>query len=77
MFRSSAQEQFSIMDRVADRVIQKYRHESCPQIAATRDQPKGREERRVIQLLRDDPQMRRTFIDRVRLRSPTGSSNAA
>ena len=65
MFRSSAQEQFSIMDRVADRVIQRYQQESCPQIAASRDQPKSPEEQRVIQLLRDDPQMRRAFIDRV------------
>lgn len=62
---ASTQEQFPIMDRVASKVIQKYRQESCPQIADQRDQPKSPQELRVIQLLRDDPQMRKAFIDRI------------
>jgi hypothetical protein len=60
-----AQEQFPIVDKVAQKVIQKYQQESCPQLAAQRDQPKGPAEQRAIQLLHDDPQMRRAFIDRV------------
>ena len=62
---AKAQEQFPIMDKVADRVIQKYQHESCPQLMAGRDQPKSPQAQRAIQLLRDDPNMRRAFIDRV------------
>ncbi|HJU11778.1 MAG TPA: hypothetical protein VJ728_12920 [Candidatus Binataceae bacterium] len=60
-----AQEQFPIMDKVADKVIQKYRDSSCPQLMAQRDRPKSPQEQRVLQLLRDDPNMRRAFIDRV------------
>jgi hypothetical protein len=60
-----AQEQFPIMNRVADKVIQKYQQSSCPQLMAERGRPKGPQEQRMIQLLRDDPNMRRAFIDRV------------
>ncbi len=62
---ATAQEQFPIMDRVADKVIQKYQESSCPQLMAQRDQPKSPQEQRVFQLLRDDPTMRRAFINRV------------
>jgi hypothetical protein len=62
---AAAQEQFPIMDRVANKVIQKYQQSSCPQLMAQRDQPKSPGEQRAIQLLHDDPQMRRAFIDRV------------
>ena len=60
-----AQEQFPIMDKVADKVIQKYQQSSCPQLMAQRDQPKSPQEQRALQLLRDDPNMRRAFINRV------------
>jgi hypothetical protein len=53
------------MDMVANRVVQRYQQSTCPQLAARHDQPKGPEEQRLIQLLRDDPKMRRAFIDKV------------
>jgi hypothetical protein len=62
---AAAQEQFPIMDRVADKVIQKYQQSSCPQLMAQRDQQKSPQEQRVLQLLRDDPNMRHAFISRV------------
>lgn len=62
---AKAQEQFPLLDRIADRVVQKYQNSSCPQIAAMRDQPKSQQERNAIQMLRDDPDMRRAFINRV------------
>jgi hypothetical protein len=62
---ASAQEQFPIMNRVADKVIQKYQQSSCQQLAAEHNQPRSPEAQRAIQLLRGDPQMRRAFIDRV------------
>jgi hypothetical protein len=60
-----AQEQFPIMEKVADRVIQKYQQSSCQQLMAQRNQPKGPQQQRAMQLLRDDPNMRRAFINRV------------
>jgi hypothetical protein len=62
---SSAQEQFPMMNRVADRVIQKYQQSSCEQLRAERGQPKPPQMERVVQLLHNDPQLRRAFIDRV------------
>jgi Tfp pilus assembly protein PilO len=62
---SSAQEQFPIMDRVANRVIQKYQQSSCQQLRAERGQPKPPQMQRVVQMLRDDPQLRRAFLDRI------------
>jgi len=61
----SAQEQFPMMDKIANRVIQKYQQSSCEQLRAGRGQPKPPEMQRAVQLLRNDPQMRRAFIDRV------------
>ena len=64
-----AQSQYPIMDRVAERVVQKYQNSSCQQIAAQRAQrPTGRREeteQRVVQLLHQDPQMREAFLNRV------------
>ena len=64
-----AQSQYPIMDRVAERVIQKYQNSSCQQIAAQRAQhPTGRRaemEQRVVQLIHQDPQMREAFLTRV------------
>jgi hypothetical protein len=62
---TSAQEQFPIMDKIANRVIQKYQQSSCQQLMAERGQPKPPEMQRAVQLLRNDPQMRQAFIDRV------------
>jgi hypothetical protein len=58
-----------MMDQVAQRVIEKYRNSSCQQLAEQRRQPpSGRRadmEQRVVQLLRQDPQMREAFLNRV------------
>jgi hypothetical protein len=62
---TSAHEQFPMMDKIADRVIQKYQQSSCQQLRAERGQPKPPQMQRVVQLLHDDPQLRRAFIDRV------------
>jgi hypothetical protein len=64
-----AQAQYPILDRLADRVIQKYQTSSCQQLAAQRAQPPtGRREemeQRFIETLHQDPQMREAFINRV------------
>ena len=66
---SRAQESYPIMERVAQKVIEKYQTSSCQQLAQQKKQPptgqKAQMEQRAIQLLRDDPQMRTEFLNRV------------
>ena len=57
--------QFPIMDRVADKVIQKYQSASCEQLWQQKGQPKSPEEERVVGLLKSDPQMRTAFLNKV------------
>ena len=61
--------QFPIMDRVAEKVIQKYQTSSCEQLWQERAQgqgnPKPEMEQRAIQALRNDPQMRQAFFNKV------------
>lgn len=61
--------QFPVMNAVADRVIQKYQGSTCEQLwqerAAGQGKPKPEMEQRVIALLKQDPQMRQAFFDRV------------
>jgi hypothetical protein len=56
---------YPIMEKVAQRVIEKYQSSSCQQLASKRGQPPPPAEQRVVQLMRDDPAMRAAFIDRV------------
>jgi hypothetical protein len=64
-----AQGQYPIMDRIAQRVIEKYQTSSCEQLAAERGhRPEGRRgemQERVVRLLHQDPQMRQAFLNRV------------
>ncbi len=55
---------YPLMNMVADRVIQKYQQASCEQLWKRKGK-KTDEEKNLIQLLRDDPQMRTAFINKV------------
>ena len=57
--------QYPLMDEVADRFVQRYLQSSCEQLWQKRDQPRSQREQEAIQALRNDPQMRAAFIDRV------------
>ena len=57
--------QFPILDIMADRVVQKYQQASCEQLWEQRGKPKSQQEQELIQLLRGDPQMRITFINKI------------
>ena len=61
--------QFPIMDRVADKVIQKYQTSTCQQLwqekAQGQGQPKPEMEQRAIQALKSDPQMRQAFFAKI------------
>jgi hypothetical protein len=60
-----ASAQYPIMNRIADKVIQKYQNSTCEELWKKRGQPKSQREQQVIQFLRSDPQMRAAFINRV------------
>ena len=66
---ASAQESYPIMEQVAQKIIQKYQTSSCQQLAQQKSQPptgqKAQMEQRAIQILRNDPQMRTEFLNRV------------
>jgi hypothetical protein len=57
--------QYPILDRIADRVVQKYRSSTCEQLWRQRGKPRSQEEQRFIAFLRTDPKMRRAFLDRI------------
>lgn len=57
--------QYPILDTIADKVIQKYQQSSCEQLWVRKGQPKSQKEQEVVQILRNDPQRRSAFIDRV------------
>ena len=61
---ASAQ-QYPVMDMVADKVIQKYQQSSCEQLWQRKGKPKPQKEKEMIQMLRNDPQMRAAFINKV------------
>jgi hypothetical protein len=64
-----ASAQYPVLDEVAGKVIQKYQGSSCEQLWEEKAQKQGRpkppREQQALQLLRDDPQMRAMFIDRI------------
>jgi len=62
-------QQYPIMDKVAEKVVQKYQSSSCQDLQQKKSQPTtgGREmmEEKVVEMLRKDPQMRTEFLNRV------------
>jgi hypothetical protein len=65
LFAGVASAQYPIMDKIADKVVQKYQNSSCEQLWQKKGQPKSEREQRAVQALRGDPQMRAAFINRV------------
>jgi hypothetical protein len=65
---TSAQ-QYPILDKVAQKVIQKYQSSSCEQLAKEKSQPptgrKAEMEQRAVEMMHNDPQMRAAFINQV------------
>jgi hypothetical protein len=62
-------QQYPIMDKIADKVIQKYQTSTCEQLWQERAQkdkaPKPQMEQEALQMLKSDPQMRSAFINKV------------
>jgi len=60
-----ARAQYPILDMVAQRVIERYQQSTCEQLWEQRGQPKTQREQEVVQMLRNDPQMRADLINRI------------
>ena len=62
-------QEFPIMDKIADKVIQKYQTSTCEQLWQERAQkgkaPKPQMEQQALDMLKSDPQMRSAFINKV------------
>jgi hypothetical protein len=64
---AQAQGQYPMMDQIADKIIQKYQNSSCEQLWEKKSEhaPPSVEEQRAVGILRNDPQMRNAFINRI------------
>jgi hypothetical protein len=62
-------QKYPLMDKLADKVVQKYRTSSCQELREKKNQPptgkREMVEERVLEALRKDPQMRTEFLNRV------------
>lgn len=60
---------YPIMEKIAQKVIQKYQSSSCQDLAKQKaNPPAGKQaqvEARAVDILRKDPEMRQAFINRV------------
>jgi hypothetical protein len=54
-----------ILNMVADKVVQKYQSSTCEQLWQKKGQPKSPEEQKAVNFLRNDPQARQAFFDKV------------
>ena|ERR1700749_347283 len=64
-----ATSQYPIVDKLADKVIQKYQTESCADLKAKKEQPPPAQEsamkQKIVAQLRADPKMREHFLNRI------------
>jgi hypothetical protein len=65
LFAGVASAQYPILDRVANKVIQKYQNSTCQQLWQKKGQAPSEREQRAIQFMRDNPNMRTYFINQV------------
>ena len=69
---SPQQSQYPILDKVAQRVIEKYQTTSCADLKAKKEAPKPAQpadqaqmKQKVVMMLRNDPKMREHFLNKV------------
>ena len=65
LFAGSASAQFPILDVVAEKIVQKYNQSTCEQLWAQKSEPKSPREQEMVQMMRNNPEMRTAFIDKV------------
>jgi hypothetical protein len=54
-----------ILNMAVNKVITKYQSSSCEQLWEAKGQPKSAEEQKVVQFLRNDPQARTEFLNKI------------
>jgi hypothetical protein len=57
--------QYPILDRIAEKTVQKYQGATCEQLWQAKGQPHSPEEQKMVSLLRSDPQMQQYFLNKV------------
>ena len=64
---AQAQGQYPMVDKIADKIVHKYQNSSCEQLWQKKSEhaPPSAEEQRAVGILRNDPQMRTEFINRI------------
>jgi len=66
---STQQSEYPVMDKVAQKVIDKYQTSSCEDLKAKKAQPPDPKQdamkQRVIGMLKSDPKMREQFLNKV------------
>ena len=65
LFSSAGHAQYPIMDRIANKVIQKYQNSTCQQLWQKKGQPPSQREQEAIQIMRNNPDLRAAFINQV------------
>ena len=61
--------EYPLMEAIAGKIVQKYQNSSCEQLwqekAQKQGKPKSEMEQKAIGMLRNDPQMRGAFINKI------------
>jgi hypothetical protein len=66
---SAQQSEYPMMDKVAQKVIEKYQKSSCEDLKAQKEQPPDPQQaamkQKVVGLLKSDPKMREQFLNKI------------
>ena len=66
---STQQSEYPILDKVAQKVIDKYRNSTCEDLKAQKEQPPDPQQaatkQKVVGMLKSDPKMREHFLNKV------------
>jgi hypothetical protein len=65
LFAGTVRADYPLMNIIADKVIDKYQTATCEQLWEQKSKPKSDEEKNLIEMLKDDPQMRTAFVDKI------------
>lgn len=57
--------QHPLLDMIANKVIQKCQQATCEQLWQQKAEPKPAMEQELVQMLRNDPQMRTEFLNKI------------
>jgi hypothetical protein len=57
--------QYPVIDKLAEKVIQKYQTSTCEQLWQNRGKPQSPEEQKVLDFLKSDAQRRQAFFNQI------------